>query len=157
MSVNWLTGQQLNKLILANANDTTNAAFIGIFAIDTLPQCISTLPLLLIVNNDTSNLPGRHWKAIFISAERHGEVFDSLATPVSLTLEKWMNTFTLKWICSNLIIQHPLSPSCGGFVLHYILHRVKEMSLKQYTEKYFVSDVLKNENIVRRFVCKLRK
>lgn len=157
MSVNWLTGKQLNKLIIANSNAAVTDAYIGIFAINTLPPNISTVPVLLVVNNDTSNLPGRHWKAIFISAERHGEVFDSSATPVSLALETWMNTFTRRWVCSTLTIQHPLSPSCGGFVLHYILHRLGEKSLKHYTEKYFVSDLHKNEDRVRRFVCKLRK
>ena len=157
MNVNWLTSQQLNKSIIGNATATTKAAFVGIFAIDTLPQNLSSLPVLLIVNNDTSNLSGRHWKAIFISCERHGEVFDSLATPVSIALENWMNTFTTKWICSTLTIQHPLSPSCGGFVLHYILNRLGETSLKTYTAKYFDMELHVNEIRVRNFVRKLKK
>ena len=157
MNVNWLTGQRLNTLIKANARPTIQAAFLGIFAIDTLPQQISALPALLIVNNDTSNLSGQHWKAIFISCERLGEVFDSLATPVSIALETWMNTFTIKWTCSTLTIQHPLSPSCGAFVLHYILKRLGETSLKNYIEKYFDSELHVNENRIRCFARKLKK
>ena len=157
MNVNWLTSKRLNQLIIRNANVTTQAAFLGIFAIDTLPQRISTLPVLLIVNNDTSNLSGQHWKSIYISCERQGEVFDSLATPVSIALEKWMNTFTLNWTCSTLTIQYPLSPSCGAYVLHFVLHRLGEASLKNYTEKYFDSELHINETRVRRFVRKLKK
>ena len=157
MNVNWLTSEQLHKLIIRNARPTTQAAFLGIFAIDTLPQQISSLPVLLVVNNDTSNLAGRHWKAIFISSERQGEVFDSLVTPVSIALEKWMNTFTIKWTCSTLTIQYPLSPSCGAFVLHYILHRLGENSLKDYTEKYFDSELHVNETRIRCFASKLKK
>ena len=156
MNVNWLTSTRLKKLIITNATSTTQAAFLGIFAIDTLPQQIPSLPVLLVVNNDTSNLSGRHWKAIFISCQRQGEVFDSLATPVSITLEKWMNTFTNKWICSTLTIQHPISPSCGAFVLHYILHRLRQTSLKSYTEKYFDSELHVNETRIRHFMRTLK-
>ena len=58
--VNWLTGVDLDKLIVKNADVDTHAAFIGVYAVDTLPVRISKLPTLLIVNSDTSNLAGKH-------------------------------------------------------------------------------------------------
>ena len=158
MSVKWLTSKQLNKVIHDNGTPLIKASFLGVFAINTLPREIPPLPVLLIVNNDTSNLPGRHWKAVFISCERHGEVYDSLVTPISIALEHWMNRFTLKWTCSTKTVQYPLSPSCGAYVLHYILHRIGEPSLSKYTERYFVPDLHINELLIRHFMYnKLKK
>ena len=143
--VNWLTGIELEQFVRKNANLPTQASFLGVFAVDTLPLHISDLPALLIVNSDTSNLPGQHWRAIFIENTLRGEVFDSLAMPVSYLLEKWMNTNTVKWTASTAIIQHLLYQSCGVFVVHYILNRLSEKNLKDYMERHFTVNKGGNE------------
>lgn len=150
----WLTTRDLENFIITFADSKTKAAFLGIFAIDNLPQTIPHLPVLFIVNTNTSNLPGQHWKAVYVSTKRIGEVFDSLAMPVSLRLEQWMNRFTQKWSLSKLTLQNPLSPTCGGYVLYYILTRLKCSSMK-FCLLPFSSNVLFNDVILEEVLMKV--
>ena len=56
----WLTDDALVSKIVNNANDETLLAFQGVFPIDKLPDSVSRLPFLLIVNAHAHNLPGEH-------------------------------------------------------------------------------------------------
>lgn len=152
--MSWLTGDQLENLIRKCGDSKTTAAFLGVFALDGLPQHLPHLPILLIVNTDTKNLPGQHWKAIYISNERQGEVFDSLAMPVSIHLQRWMNSFTHKWTQNSKVIQNPLSPSCGAFVLYYVLTRLTKRNMTSCL-RVFSKDLYYNDNFVRIFVNNL--
>ena len=156
--VNWLTGIDLERYVARNGTIQTQISFLGVFAVDTLPPHIPFHePNLLIVNSDTANLPGKHWRAIFISVgNQYGEVFDSLAAPVSCLLEKWMNGHTMRWTCSDTPIQHSLSPSCGAFALHFVMHRLVESNLHNYTLHYFTAEERRNETFILNFVRQLK-
>ena len=154
--MSWLTGYELENLVYNNADDKTQKAFLGIFAIDGLPQQIPHLPALLIINTHTSNLAGEHWKAVYISQEHCGEVFDSLAQPTSTRLLQWMNCFTRKWIRSSLTIQNPLSGTCGAFVLYFILTRLHARNFASCLQ-LFSNDLYKNDLLMTDFVMKLKK
>lgn len=149
-NVKWLTTLDLENFIQTYSDEHTKAAFLGIFPINHLPQKIFRFPILFILNTNTSNLPGQHWKAVYVSTSHVGEVFDSLATPISLQLEQWMNTFTRKWTVSKITLQNPLSPSCGGYVLYYVLTRLKHNSMKSCMA-VFTDNVLLNDAIVENF------
>lgn len=149
-TVNWLTTLDLENLIRKYADKKTNKAFLGIFPLDKLPQKLPYLPVLFIINTNTSNLPGQHWKAVYVSSNGNGDLFDSLATSVSLRLQKWMNTFTKNWTTSKLTLQNPLAPSCGGYVLYYVLERFKHKSMYSCISK-FTSNVIENERIVENY------
>ena len=161
-AVNWLTGVELEAMVARNANQVTRAAFLGVFAVNTLPKNIGSRPVLLIVNSDTSNLAGKHWYAIHIDSKHHGELFDPLAgvMPVSPFLEFWLNGKTVKWTCNDIPIQHPLIPSCGAFALHFILNRLQFATMKSYILRYFVHhndnhSFVKNELFIRCYVDSL--
>ena len=154
--MSWLTNLQMQRLILKYADDDTKKAFIGVYAIDTLPKSIPHLPVLLIVNTHTRNLPGQHWKSIYITKERIGEVFDSLGGPVSTLLMKWLNTFTRKWSSNTFVVQHPLSPTCGAFAVYYVLTRLKKRNMKEFL-RIFSHDLHKNSIMMKTFVKDLRK
>ena len=149
-SINWLTTLDLENFIRQYANSKTVTAFLGVFSIDHLPEKLPRLPVLLIVNTNPSNLPGQHWKAVFISRNGNGEVFDSLAAPISLKLEQWMTRNTRRWISSKLTLQSPLSASCGGYVLYYVMTRLGHKSLKACV-KPFSRNVFDNDEIVQLF------
>ena len=149
--MSWMTGIELESLIRAFVDDDTEAAFLGIFAMDCLPKAIQRLPTLFIVNTQTSNLPGQHWKAVYISSNKYGEVFDSLAMPVGLLLQNWMNTYTHQWKQSKRIIQSPLSAFCGAFAAYFILNRLKAKSMKKCLE-VFKRDLYYNDVLVETFV-----
>ena len=153
--MSWLTGIELESLIRTYADEDTEAAFLGIFALDTLPKSIQQLPVLLVVNTQTSNLPGQHWVAVYISSEKRGEVFDSLATPVSIKLMQWMNIFTLKWKQSKRLIQSPLSAYCGAFVAYFVLTRLKAKSMESCL-LIFTKDLQFNDKLIHNFVKTLQ-
>ena len=146
----WLTTLDLEDFIHRFGDAKTRAAFIGVFPINHLPQRLPQLPVLFIINTNTCNLPGQHWKAIFISQKREGEVFDSLATPVELSLQHWMNMFARRWTVSRLTLQNPLSPTCGGYVLYFVMSRLKHSSFKSCMTG-FSSDVIENDSFVEQF------
>lgn len=149
-NINWLTTLDLENFIHNYANNKTKAAFLGVFPINQLPKRLPYLPLFFIINTNPGNLPGQHWKAVFISKKYYGEIFDSLATPVSLKLQQWMNTHTKRWIVSKITLQNPLSPSCGGYVLYYIMTRLNFKSLNACV-KSFTNNVFDNDKIVEMF------
>ena len=149
--MSWLSNLELEKLIHKYGDDATKKAFMGVYAIDTLPQSVPHLPALLIVNTDTKNLPGQHWKSIYITKERFGEVFDSLSGPISTLLSKWLNTFTRKWTYNTMVVQHPFSPTCGAFAAYFILTRLKNKSMKEFMRIYSRS-LYKNSIMMQTFV-----
>ena len=153
--MSWLSGVELESLIRTYADDDTTAAFLGIFSRDTLPTSIQRLPVLFVVNTQTSNLPGQHWVAVYISSEKRGELFDSLATPVSLKLMRWMNTFTVKWRPSKMRIQNPLSAYCGAFVAYFVLTRLKAKSMEACLQ-LFTKDLSFNDQLIQNFVKTLK-
>lgn len=153
--MSWLTGIELESIIRTYADEPTEAAFLGIFSIDTLPKYIKHLPIIFIINTQTSNLPGQHWKAIYVSSNKIGEVFDSLATPVSLRLQNWLNTFTRKWSLSKRTIQYPFSASCGAFVIYFVLNRLKAKSMKNCLS-IFKNNLMYNDALVVNFVKDLK-
>ena len=122
--MSWLSSKQLVDKVRKNADRETLLAFYGVCAIDDLPEFIHARPFLMIVNTHTKNLPGEHWIAILIDENKNGEVFDSLAQPVSSILIRWLNRYTNKWKKNGRTFQHALSSSCGAFVLYFILNRL---------------------------------
>ena len=150
-STKWLTTEDLENFIAAHADTKTRAAFVGVFPIDQLPSTTLRLPTLFIINTNSANLPGQHWKAIYVNKNRYGEIFDSLATPISLRLERWMNAIAKKGSRSHFVIQNPLSPSCGAYVLYYVLNRLSTNSLDSLLRNFTI-DVIENEKFVTQFI-----
>jgi len=154
--MSWLTGKQLEHLILKNADAKTYEAFLGVFSIDLLPEQIPFLPIMMIINTQTVNLPGQHWKAVYISKERIGEVFDSLALPISTRLLQWLNRFTRSWHHSTLTVQNPLSGTCGAFVIYYILKRLQKRNLRDCLQ-IFSRNLSLNDLLMKEFVALLKR
>jgi hypothetical protein len=152
-NVNWLSTRELESTIHNYADENTKTAFHGVFPIDHLPKGISRLPCLFIINTNTGNLPGQHWKAIYIDKNKNGEIFDSLAMPVSLKLQHWMNYNTNKWTVSNLTVQNPLSPTCGVYVLYFVLTRLHYKTLSSCLN-IFTSNVMKNDAMLEKLFMK---
>jgi len=131
--MSWLSAEELNDKVRRNADKDVLIAFHGVYSIDSLPEFIHTRPFLMIVNTHTKNLPGEHWIAILIDEQRNGEVFDSLALPVSNILIRWLNRFTKKWKKNELMFQHIFSASCGVFALYFILNRLRVKDFETFT------------------------
>lgn len=153
--MSWLSGETLVKKVRANADIETRDAFYGVYPIDQLPAFIPRRPFLIIINTQTHNLPGEHWKAILIDVDRNGELFDSLALPVSNVLIQWLNRFTIKWKTNKRSFQHVLSATCGAFVLYFILNRLRVKNFDSITAA-FTSYPVPNESFVTNFYRSLK-
>ena len=93
------------------------------WSIASVPHC----SLFMFVNTQApGNLQGKHWKTLFIDRNKRGEVFDSLASPRSNTLIRWLNRYTPSFAMNRKRYQHPLSSTCGAFALHFILNRLHD-------------------------------
>jgi len=153
--MSWLSGKQLRTKILRNGDEQTKAAFGGVYSVDRLPEAVTHRPLFLIVNTHTYNLAGEHWLVIFITKERRGEIFDSLALPASIMLRRWMNRFTSTWTQNSKQYQSSLSNTCGAFALFFILNRLKAKNLSHALSP-FKTNYRDNEKLVRSFYACLK-
>ena len=153
--MSWLSSKDLIDKVRKNANRETLLAFYGVCAIDDLPEFIHARPFLLIVNTHTQNLPGEHWIAIFIDSDRNGELFDSLALPVSNILIRWLNRFTNKWKKNGRTFQQLLSATCGAFALYFILNRLHATNFDALTAS-FGESLQANESFVKQFFRSLK-
>ena len=153
--MSWLSNRTLANKVRKNATTKTQNAFHGIYSIDKLPSSIPSRPFLAIVNTHTHNLPGEHWLAIYIDENKNGELFDPLALPVSNNLIRWLNGFTVKWKTNKRSFQHPLSTTCGSFVLYFILNRLHVSDFERITT-LFTSSPFANEQFVRMFYSALK-
>ena len=124
--MSWLSGVEMEEKIKQHADKATRNAFHGVFSMDRLPFAVPHYPFFMIINTHSHNLPGEHWKTVFIDKDKRGEVFDSLALPLSNTLIRWLNCFTRSFHVNHLAYQHPLSPTCGAFAVFYVLHRLND-------------------------------
>lgn len=99
----------------------TEEEFLGVFASDTLPKTVG--PLFnyssLIVNTDTSNLPGTHWVGI-ISREDEAYYFDPFGYAPPLNIAKWLNKHYSNWTHNERQVQPITSKACGYFCLHFL-------------------------------------
>ena len=151
--MSWLSDNEIRGFIRRNADETTLGAFQGVFPISRLPHAVNAYPFFMIVNTQSHNLPGEHWIAVFIGSNRRGEIFDSLALPLSNRLVRWMNAFCFSFRRNSLAYQHPLSARCGVYVLYFVLNRLHDpncMSLK------FGESLSENEERVMKFYHKLK-
>ena len=119
--MSWLSYRQLVNKIRGNADEKTRRLFCGVYLIDNLPKFISNLPIFIIANTDTHNLPVTDWKCIFSDKDRRGEIFGSLAQPINDAPLRWMNSFTRKRKTNHKCYQRSSSSTCGVFALCFIL------------------------------------
>ena len=147
--MSMLSGYDIISAIRRHGDKATREAFDDVYSIDKLPFAIPHYPFFMIVNMQTHNLPGSHWIAIYVSRERRGEIFDSLALAPPQVIMRWLHQFTRSVTRNSLSYQHPLSDTCGAFALYFVLHRLKGPVT-------FTPSLYKNENIVRTFYSNLK-
>ena len=150
--MSWLTDRELRNKLRYNAPKSIWNAFGGIYPIDMLPPLIPFRPIFIIINTDTKNLPGEHWKAILIKEDKTADVFDSLSLTMNVHTENWLKKFTKRWSLNRRAYQHPLSASCGSFVLYFIFNRLYYPNFQSFLKNSFSStDTIANEHVVRDF------
>lgn len=153
--MSWLSGETIKNKVRRNADNATRKAFDDVYSIDELPSAIPHYPIFIVLNTHPQNLKGEHWKVIYIRKDRVGEVFDSLALPLNIPTQQWLRKHTRQWKSNNKPFQHPLSDTCGAFVLYFILNRLHVRRFDSITGK-FSHHFHSNEKLIHKFYNDLK-
>ena len=153
--MSWLSSETIKKKVQHNADDVTWTAFDDVYSMNELPSRVPHYPVFIVLNTHPHNLDGEHWKVIFIGEDRKGELFDSLALPPNIPTQQWLKKHTRQWKTNARAFQHPLSASCGAFVLYFILNRLHVQRFESLTKK-FSCNAHVNEKMVRKFYKDLK-
>lgn len=110
-----------------------SANFIGCYAEDQVENLkITSFPCFLIVNVDSSGLPGSHWIGLGIFQDEI-EIFDPLGfnifnwSRIPCTLLNFLHNLSVtKSVSINPRIQSDDSKLCGIFSIFYVLKRAKQ-------------------------------
>lgn len=111
--------------------------FLGVYAADTLPLRVPQRPCALVVNMDTSNLPGSHWVAIYVRSDGVGEYFDSYGlAPLSKHHIKFLDTACSSWTVNKVRLQGIYSSVCGQYCCLFVAARSRNTSMKRFTSSF---------------------
>lgn len=125
--------------------------FLGVFAIDRLPQRLPPRrPLLLVCNTDPHDEPGEHWITLFI--DNHGEYFDSFGREPPHIFKSYLDKYCTDWIRNDRPLQSVLSSFCGHYCVFYCLYKCLNFDILTIVN-IFSNDTALNDYIVHRFVC----
>ena len=146
-----------NLRTLALRDQLLGDSFLGVYSVNGLPSIHPTRkgPVTLIVNTDTTNLPGQHWIAIYIDKDNTGEVFDSFGRLPPSYVQRWMNLRTRYWSHSKECVQSLFSTQCGAFCLYYLYHRIRGYPLNVILSHFDYIFLHCNDRIVENFVLEL--
>ena len=121
LTVRMNTLQILNVL---QSDPFTKSVFTSVVPSDRLPDTVLEKPRGFIVNVDTSDGPGSHWVAIYLTADGKGEFMDTYGQKPSYYSENF-KTFlednSSTFIYNKLALQSPWSNVCGQYCLFYAL------------------------------------
>ena len=126
----------------------------GIYASNNLPD-ISTArrPLVIVVNTDPSNRPGRHWICMYFN-EGRCEYFDSFGLRPTRSFERYMYDNCISWTFNRNQIQSIISRFCGHYCVWYCIMKSRDVTLNELLSA-MSNDTGLNDYLVHRFVCKL--
>ena len=128
------------------------AEFGGVFPADCLPIKIDKK--LYIMNTDPSDLPGKHWVAMFTGDKP--EFFDSLGNPPSFyrkTFEQFLINAGPDYIYNCQRIQDFGSTTCGYYCIYYVLLKSMGYSINDIVTS-FGKNLQSNDRIVESFYDK---
>lgn len=110
--------------LIKNGEKILDENFLGVFPKNKLPNLKSKRKFSLIMNLDSSNLPGTHWIAV-VGRSNEAYIFDPLALlPQPLLLVNWLSRYYNNWTFNLRQIQTMYSNECGSFYLHYIFNAI---------------------------------
>ena len=148
--MSWLKGSTIIDKVHKNADEETWKAFDNVYTLDTLPSSIGHYPIFIVLNTHPQNLEGEHWKVIYIGKDRRGELFDSLGMAPNIPTQQWLRKHTRQYQRSKRMLQHPLSSTCGAYVLYFILRRLHVPRFESIAQN-FSHNLSTNENMICNF------
>ena len=126
-----------------NCDPVMRYKVLGVFARDQIPA-LTYFPCALIVNTDTSDLPGKHWIAFYYESKEKSEFFDSYGhSPDYFDLNAQTYNETR--------VQSSISDTCGQFCLYYLLNRCRGVSMT-FVVREFSANLETNDRFVKEYI-----
>ena len=140
----WMDSQQLGRIL------RELPAFAGVFAVDTLPNSVTSYPSAYVINSDILGGPGIHWMAIYFEQTGKGHFFDSYGRHPSIyNLTSFLDVNSSTWTYNVKCIQSTLTFVCGAYCVYFLL--MKSAGVNEWLEP-FGSNLILNDCIVLDFV-----
>lgn len=153
-----LSTSDLNQL--ARHHPTLAPYFVATLPSDLLPPPRRlTTPCGLIVNTDTSDLPGRHWLGLWLTSDGRCEVLDRFALNLDVyettrPLQKWLKQF--KHVTYNRqSLQSVADQSCGDYALMFLVAKSQDKPMWQFLQLFSKHDYVSNDDKVGKWLNKL--
>lgn len=129
--------------------------FSGVYAIDELPKIIP-IRHFFICNLSPKHESGSHWITVMRSENNSLDIFNSLGQEnlnYILPHFKFRKKYELNY--NEDLFQDLSTKTCGFFCIYFAVQRILnyDMSLEHVLEDIFVSDPIKNDELVTSF-CK---
>jgi hypothetical protein len=116
--------------------------FIGVFPANKVPQ-IKVLPSALILNLDTSDLPGSHWIALYFSENGKCDYFDSYGRQPPGIILSYISRNCHSYIYNNACVQELWTISCGQMCLYFLIWRVRGITFRSIVKSIMSDDFVK--------------
>ena len=127
----------------------------GVFASNTLPQCVTQYPSAFIVNTQPLPMPGEHWVAIIMRSPSQAEFFDSLGkSPADYNqdIQKFLTLNSVQCNFKSIRLQPRNSDLCGLYVLVFLIARLCFKNSLNHVYALFSKDIQSNDDFVKRFM-----
>ena len=145
--------------ILSSCTYTRNLNYL-VCAKDGLPSKVEKKPTIIIMNDENSTKPGRHWVCVFIPKKGECCFFDSLGkSPLTYSehLHNLMLSIYPRYYCNKFSYQAIDSNSCGKFCLYFVISRAKGLSVEKILNSLCHSNKYVNESLIAIFYGKVKK
>lgn len=131
-------------------------------ACDLLPKLPQKGDVIIIVNTDTSEKPGTHWQAVWITTtikkERISYFFDSYGRPPYNTyIRSFIKNNSNKTTWNNKQIQSFHSYACGEYCCLFALSMVQSQSLKCFFRQFGGNFDTNDQTVQALYICSFNK
>ena len=146
-----MNNREISMLMRSNAK--TCSVFGGVFAADTLPvKPRDNKPCAYIANTHKHHQPGEHWVCFYFPKDSPPEFWDSYGRNPQ---DDFKPILGATYLCSEKMIQHPLSSVCGQYCCFYILKRSQGFEMldivSAFTDDLLLNDIMVNRTVEKNF------
>jgi hypothetical protein len=111
---------EINRVM--NSMKTTKHNYIGTFPSDKLPSP-KQFPSCFIANLDSSNEPGSHWVAVFLTKTGKAEYYDTYGRQPPLTFKEYLESNFSVFRINKRQTQSFGTSVCGQHCIYFLYHR----------------------------------
>ena len=134
--------------------DRCGDKFLGVFAIDQLPNEIPTRrPLMVVCNTDKASQPGQHWIAMYLDERGLGDYFDSFGRGPYGAFKLFLEKHCIHYWFNRHRLQSAVSRFCGHYTIWFLYYRNLKIDAAVLI-RTLTEDTGLNDLIVHNFVCK---